>query len=726
MRYVCSLPNEKKAGRIPQLFSDDPAAIKAFVKKWDQPGRGVFYCVGILKPGATRRCREELAAIEGLHFDIDYKDISEPPEEIERRLRRLPLPTTLRRSGGGVHVLVLLKEPATDGPEIGRTEAALKRLTAYLCADPAPAHPVALLRYPGTRNTKRGKPILVEQVWGGRACDITEVENFLDRVEGAELFTRHAQGNGGDHHSPFEPPAEKTPVDVAERLAAMRFKGRGDSAVHTTQLACTASLLRSGCTVDHVVAEVLEATRKAVAGDARTAKWSWATEELEVRRMCTDFISNLHPELSVLLPDELRAKFEAAIAAGKTPKVVYARHIGWHVRSFEGCEQSKASEDGDSEPAPKPQAASGKGWSYFDSTTPARPRWLVKAILPETGIGTLSGQWGSYKTTVALDLSVSVMTGLPFAGQYRVKRKGAVLYFAMEGAGTLQTRLAAIAKARGAAHQFPFAWRGDCPMLTDKRAAEIMIGYVAEAAAHFEQTYDLPVALLWVDTMITAAGFAPKEENDAAATQKALTTLHKVASQTGALVMAVDHLGKAPEAGTRGSSNKEASVDTVLATLADREPSGEVANSRLAARKQRDGISGFETPFAPQTIELGTDEDGDPVSAVVLTWGEKQRPKPTAPLSTAAQLLLRVLKAILSAKGIPLVPAPGAGVVQAIPVADLRKEFYSQYTPDEGSKSPADRRRVAFKRAMEALQLRPFIMVRDIDGCQWVWKIGEV
>jgi AAA domain len=631
MRYVCSLPNEKKAGRIPQLFSDDPAAIKAFVKKWDQPGRGVFYCVGILKPGATRRRREELAAIEGLHFDIDYKDISEPPDEIERRLRRLPLPTTLRRSGGGVHVLISLKEPATDGPEIERTEAALKRLTAYLCADPAPAHPVALLRYPGSHNTKRGKPILVEAVWHGPACDITDVEKFLDRVADAALFTRRAQGNGRDPQSPFEPPAEKTPVDVAERLAAMRFKGRGDSAVHATQLACTASLLRSGCTVDHAVAEVLEATRQAVVGDARAAKWNWATEELEIRRMCTDFIGGKHPELSVLLPDELRAKFEAAIAAGKTPKVVYARHIGWHVRSFEDREQNKAAEDTDSEPAPKSQAAPSKGWNYFDTTTPIPPRWLVKAILPQTGIGILSGQWGSYKTTVALDLSVSVMTGLPFAGQYRVKRKGAVLYFAIEGAGTLQTRLAAIAKSRGAAHQLPFAWRGDCPMLTDKRAAEIMIGYVTEAAAHFEQTYKLLVTLLWVDTMITAAGFAPKEENDAAATQKALTTLLKVASRTGTLVMAVDHLGKAPEAGTRGSSNKEASVDTVLATLADREPSGEVANSRLAARKQRDGISGFETPFAPQTVELGTDEDGDPVSAVVLTWGEKQRAKPAAP-----------------------------------------------------------------------------------------------
>jgi hypothetical protein len=467
MRYVCSLPNEKKAGRIPQLFSDDPAAIEAFVRKWDQPGRGVFYCVGILKPGATRRCREELAAIEGLHFDIDYKDVSEPPAEIERRLRQLPLPTTLRRSGGGVHLLITLKEPTTDGLEIERTEAALKRLTAYLCADPAPAHSVALLRYPGTHNTKRGEPVLVEQVWNERACDITDVEKLLDRVEGAELFTRRTRGNGRDHHAPFEPPAEKTPIDVAERLAAMCFKGPDDSAIHTTQLACTASLLRAGCTVDHVVAEVLEATRKAVAGDTRAVRWNWAHEELDIRRMCMDFVSGKHPELYVLLPDKLRDRWEAAVAAGKTPKVVYARHIGWHVRSWDGDEKEQQEVAKNDEAAAKTQAAASKTWSYFDTTKPMPPRWLVKSILPETGIGILSGQWGSYKTTTALDLSVSAMTGLPFAGQYKVKRKGAVLYFAMEGSGTLQTRLAAIAKARGAPNQLPFAWRGDCPMLTE-------------------------------------------------------------------------------------------------------------------------------------------------------------------------------------------------------------------------------------------------------------------
>jgi hypothetical protein len=32
-----------------------------------------------------------------------------------------------------------------------------------------------------------------------------------------------------------------------------------------------------------------------------------------------------------------------------------------------------------------------------------------------------------------------------------------------------------------------------------------MISYVTEAAAHFEQTYDLPVTLMWVDTAVAAA-----------------------------------------------------------------------------------------------------------------------------------------------------------------------------------------------------------------------------
>jgi hypothetical protein len=84
-------------------------------------------------------------------------------------------------------------------------------------------------------------------------------------------------------------------------------------------------------------------------------------------------------------------------------------------------------------------------WKFHTGEAPAPPPWLIKGILPETGAAIMSGQWGAFKTTVALDLSVCVMSNLPFAGHYYVKRPGAVLYLALEGAGMLPARLSAMA-----------------------------------------------------------------------------------------------------------------------------------------------------------------------------------------------------------------------------------------------------------------------------------------
>ena len=270
----------------------------------------------------------------------------------------------------------------------------------------------------------------------------------------------------------------------------------------------------------------------------------------------------------------------------------------------------------------------------------------------------MSGQWGSFKTTAALDLSVSVMTGQPFAGQYRIKRKGAVLYFATEGAGTLQSRLAAIARHRGAPEKLPFAWRGDCPLLTDRGAGQAITKYVDEAAVHFEHAYGVPITLIWVDTYITAAGLSSSgDDNDTAATQKAFNTLRFVAAHSGAFVATIDHLGKVVEAGTRGSSGKEGNADTVLATLAEREITGAVSNSRMAARKQRDGVSGFEVPFTPETVELGLDEDGDAITAIILSWGRQQRePTKRGRRSRDRDLLAHTLMDVVAKTALPSPP----------------------------------------------------------------------
>ena len=120
------------------------------------------------------------------------------------------------------------------------------------------------------------------------------------------------------------------PVDVDERLRAMRFGGAGDNTVHPTQLVTTASLLRSGLSFDETVRIVLDATKEAVAGDRRASSWDWDAEQLNLERMCASFVSK-NPELSYCLPDGLREPFEQKRDQGRSPYLVYRRDRGWQV-----------------------------------------------------------------------------------------------------------------------------------------------------------------------------------------------------------------------------------------------------------------------------------------------------------------------------------------------------------------------------------------------------------
>ena len=159
----------------------------------------------------------------------------------------------------------------------------------------------------------------------------------------------------------------------------------------------------------------------------------------------------------------------------------------------------------------------GTGWRYHGEAPPEPTAWLIKNVLPQAGAGLISGQWGSYKTTVALDLSVSAMTGAPFADRYPVKRRGGVAYFAAEGANGLASRLSAVASQRGHSGALPFAWKADCPPLMARDALATLTTEVAQAAAHFEEQFRVPLVLVLIDTLIAAAAYAKVgDENDAA------------------------------------------------------------------------------------------------------------------------------------------------------------------------------------------------------------------
>jgi AAA domain len=366
-------------------------------------------------------------------------------------------------------------------------------------------------------------------------------------------------------------------------------------------------------------------------------------------------------------------------------------------------------------------AANG-AWQYHADATPTPTSWLIKGILPEIAAGLLSGQWGTFKTTVLLYIAACIMTGLPFAGKYRIKRPGAVLFLALEGGGGIHTRLTAVATHLGATGPLPFAWRTDCPLLVDKTAADTLCAFIKAAAAELDLRFHLPVVLIAIDTLIIAAGYATGEENDAGASQKIMTTLGTVAKRTGAMVLGIDHFGKDVSTGTRGSSAKEGNADVVLAILADRELSGSVKNTRLAMRKQREGISGFEIPFTARTIETGTDEDGDPITASLIDWQEtlQQTSQTDARWPPSTQLLRRILMTAL-VDGNQFQPFIDGPMVQACDVEIVRAEFYKQHPADGDEKKKAAARRQAFNRAIKDAQRRELISSREKDGVQLVW-----
>lgn len=110
-------------------------------------------------------------------------------------------------------------------------------------------------------------------------------------------------------------------------------------------------------------------------------------------------------------------------------------------------------------------------WQFYGRHEIAVVRpYLVSKLLPETGVGLISGQWGTFKTFAAIDLAAAVITGTPFAG-FEVARQGAVLFVAMEGEGEVDPRMRAALSHRGYTKELaPFAWINTCPRLLDDDA----------------------------------------------------------------------------------------------------------------------------------------------------------------------------------------------------------------------------------------------------------------
>ena len=604
------------------------------------------------------------------------------------------LPSFVTLSGNGLHAYWCFHESLptgdeetdeeTDNENAARVEALLKLLADHLAGDPACAEVSRLMRLPGSHNSKDGAwtevQILVNEPT--RRYESEDLDEWLEVV--SPIIHRKPTVGGNGHDAEAANPwlavagrfGNKPPIDDEARLAAMTYQGAGDSGIHATQVSVSAALLNRGQPIDEVVDILLTATR-AAAGQFGE-RWNWRREERTIRGMCDTWLTK-HPEVQTQTKEAEKAE-------------PHQSALHWH---------------GDVDPD------EGRAW-------------LAQNLLPETGKGLVSGQWGVYKTFVVLDLAAAVIAGASFI-DFKILRRGGVLFIAAEGGSEISVRLQAVLENKyPQIERAPFAWTITCPKLLGRKAVSELVAWANEAAAHMQQEFGLPLALIVIDTVVAAAGYSKVgEESDASVGQAIMNVLEELARRTGALVLGVDHFGKSAETGTRGTSAKEGSADVVLALLGAKSISGEVTDTRLATRKRRSGASGEEFPFTVQSVDLGVDSYGGQITSLVIHWGAKNsEPEKRERWSKSLRLLRQALMNVLVDHGREQRPFPDGPLVRAVDLEIVRQEFHRSYPAEGDAATRHAARRKAFHRAIVAAQEQGLIGVREVNDVTMIWLIN--
>lgn len=305
-------------------------------------------------------------------------------------------------------------------------------------------------------------------------------------------------------------------------------------------------------------------------------------------------------------------------------------------------------------------------------------RWLVKHAIPANSLGIVYGPSGSFKSFIVLDLALHIAHGLPWLN--RKTGQGPVVYVAAEGGTGLVARVDAWHRKHGLAPgSVPFRVCKESLMLDHARDLKSLSDAIADAGIG-------DPALIVLDTMSQTMSGDENEARDTANYLRGIGTALR--ARFGSTVMPVHHTGHSAGDRPRGSSVIKGNVDFLFAVTREE---GQML-AVLECKKQKDGDNGGELPFNLERLEVGHDDDGDPLTSLVATYHDN------------AAALLKAAKQPKTFTNnqrwlFDLITPEGRLY------GEVRDEFYALLGEDK-----ADTKKKAFARAMTALVEGGFVM----------------
>jgi hypothetical protein len=335
-----------------------------------------------------------------------------------------------------------------------------------------------------------------------------------------------------------------------------------------------------------------------------------------------------------------------------------------------------------SSPPPEPRPFTLKAFNDIKMSTASS--CLVRGIIPGTGLVVVWGEPKCGKSFWTFDLLMHVALGRDYRS-HRV-RQGAVVYLALEGGHGFAKRVEAWRKRHLADDPgaVPF-WLLDAPV-------DVIADRDRLISAVKAQLGEVKPAVVVIDTLNRGLNGSENEPKYMARFIQASDTIRNA---FGCVVIIVHHCGiegTRPRGHTSLAGAADAQIAVARGTATD--------TITVTVEWMKDDEPGEPLTCRLERVELGTDDEGEPITSCIVVETDNAAAGKRVKLSAMQKLARDQLKEVAIEMGVRSggskhIP-PGVTVV---PKEVWRKYFYNKHPSDD-----PDNKRKAFVRAVEKLQ----------------------
>ncbi|MBX3537671.1 MAG: AAA family ATPase [Chelatococcus sp.] len=241
----------------------------------------------------------------------------------------------------------------------------------------------------------------------------------------------------------------------------------------------------------------------------------------------------------------------------------------------------------------------------------AHKPWLIKGVIARGEVSGWIGPPGTLKSALLTDLSIHLSAGMDWRG-HRCKSDAGVIMLALERADLTRRRLAAYA-VRDGYRELPIAVAGQIIDLMSPECVDQIVATIDDARAEMK----IDIGLMIIDTWAKGIAAGGGDEDKAKDQSRALANCRRELRPIHLAI--VGHTGKDESRGARGSNAFLGDVDLQVSISGSQVKTATIT-------KANDQPEGPLVSFSGEVISFGNDEDGDEITAFILS-ADNQEPE---------------------------------------------------------------------------------------------------